>query len=275
MTEGLDIDRYLARIGRPETGGADADTLRALHRAHVLSVPFENVESLLGSAPSLALADLERKLVGSRRGGYCFEHNTLFAAALRGFGFEVTGLGARVRLGGGDGAVRPRTHLLSLVRVPGEPGPYLADVGFGTSGLLEAVPLVADAVTDRGGWELRLVREPREHGPADVWVLQRRGKAADGTWTDLYDFTLEPFEPADVQMANWYVATYPRSPFRTGLIARRVGVDRQLSVDGRVLAEELGDGTRSERKLVEDGELLRVLAEDFGIELPEGTRLPL
>lgn len=80
----LDLDAYFARIGR--AGDTDrrptVEVLRSVHRAHMLGIPFENLEPLLGSAPSLALPDLERKLVRSERGGYCYEHNTLLAAVL-------------------------------------------------------------------------------------------------------------------------------------------------------------------------------------------------
>lgn len=95
MTEGLDLEAYRARIGH--TGGLEPtiETLTALHRAHVLSIPFENLDILLGRPIRVDLASVQAKLVGDRRGGYCFEHNLLFAANLEHLGFEVTGLAAR------------------------------------------------------------------------------------------------------------------------------------------------------------------------------------
>ncbi|OAH15010.1 arylamine N-acetyltransferase family protein [Streptomyces jeddahensis] len=265
----LDLDAYLARIGWSGQGEASVEMLRSVHRAHVHGIPFENVEPVLGSAPSLALADLQAKLVRSRRGGYCFEHNTLFAAVLEALGFGVTRLAARVRVGA-QGAVRPRTHMLLLVDVPGASRQYLADVGFGSiGGLLEAIPLTAGTEVHDGGRRHRLVREPH-HGLEDLWVLQA---FQGGAWSDQYAFSREPFEPADYEVINWHVATNPRSPFQHTLYAQRTTPDTHLALAGRALVIMRADGTREERELADSAELRQVLDTDFGIELPEGARL--
>ncbi|MFC0600477.1 arylamine N-acetyltransferase family protein [Streptomyces palmae] len=274
----LDLDAYLARISWSGERRADADTLRSLHRAHLRGIPFENVQALLGSAPSLALPDLEAKLVRGRRGGYCFEHNTLFAAVLEAFGFGVTRLAARVRVGGGS-AIRPRTHMLLLVEVAGEDGgSYLADVGFGAvGGLYEAIPLVPETEARDGVRRHRLLREPH-HGLEDLWVLQA---FQDGEWADQYAFNREPYEPADFEVINWHIATNPRSPFSHTLYAQRTTAETHLALSGRTLVETYADGTREERSLAEEPggavdteEAIRLLSEEFGIELPPGTRLP-
>lgn len=266
----LDLDAYLARIGRPDERRPSAAALRALTFAHVTSIPFENLDPLRGSAPSLALPDLEAKLVRARRGGYCYEQNTLFAAALRALGFTVTGLAARVRVGA-RGALRPRTHMLLLVEVPGEREPYLADVGFGSIGaLLEAVPLVAYAEFHDRHRRHRFVREPHS-GHEDLWVLQA---FLDGAWEDQYAFPLEPCERPDYETLNWYVATHPRSPFQHTLYAQRTTADRHLALYGRTLTETYHDGTRARRELADEAEVLAVLTADFGIDPPAGVLLP-
>ncbi|MEV0260825.1 arylamine N-acetyltransferase [Streptomyces sp. NPDC050617] len=265
----LDLDAYLARTGWTGERRATAEALRSLHRAHLHSIPFENLDALLGSAPSLALPDLEAKLVRGGRGGYCFEHNTLFAAVLRSFGFHVTPLTARVLRAGGPASVRPRTHMLLLVRVPGEEHRHLADVGFGgATGLLEAVPLVADTEFRAGPRRHRLVR--REHdGPLDLWVLQ---SPEDGAWADQYAFTLDPVVHADIEVVNWYMATHPRSPFSRVLAAHRATPEGHLALRGRTLVETAPDGAHKERELADADEVLRVLADDFKITAPEGAR---
>ncbi|TDC71878.1 arylamine N-acetyltransferase family protein [Streptomyces hainanensis] len=270
---GLELGAYLDRIGWTGPRAATAETLRALHRAHLAALPFENLDAVvLGTAPSLALADVQEKLVSRRRGGYCYEHNTLFAAVLAAFGFRVTGLAARVRMGGG-GTARPRTHMTLLVDVAGEAEPFLADVGFGAAaGLLEAIPLVAGREVAAGPRRNRLVREPHPGAPADLWVLQG---LVGGEWRDQYAFTLEPFEAADYAVMNWHIATHPRSPFRRSLYLQRTTADGgHREIAGRTLTVTAPDGTTLERReLVEDAELLVLLRADFGIEPPEGTGL--
>ncbi|MFF1841308.1 arylamine N-acetyltransferase [Streptomyces sp. NPDC058232] len=268
----LDLDAYLARIGWTGERLPTAEVLRSVHRAHALGIPFENLDPVLGSAPSLTLADLEAKLVRGERGGYCYEQNTLLAAALTALGFKITLLCARVLLGTAPGEVRPRTHMLMRAEVPGEPTPYLADVGFGAgSSLLEPIPLVADAELHDAPRRHRLVHPPHD-GPLELWKLQTH--TPDGEWQDQYAFTLEPFEAPDYEVINWHIATNPRSPFQHLLYVQRTTPEAHLALVGRRLVETAPDGTRKERELADGDEVLRVLAADFGIRLPEGTRLP-
>ena len=98
-SEHLDLPAYLRRIEYAGERKASRAVLEALHQAHVTHIPFENLDILLGRAIALDLDSLQAKLVAGRRGGYCFEQNLLFAAVLRAFGFTVTQLAARVRLG--------------------------------------------------------------------------------------------------------------------------------------------------------------------------------
>ncbi|MEU2127147.1 arylamine N-acetyltransferase [Streptomyces sp. NPDC018352] len=267
-----DLDAYLARIGWTGERRPTSDVLRSVHRAHALGIPFENLEPVLGSAPSLALADLEAKLVRGGRGGYCYEHNTLLAAALTALGFRITLLCARVVVGAGPGDIRPRTHMLMLAEVPGEATPYLADVGFGSPGaLLEPIPLVAGAELHDAPRRHRLVNTPHD-GPLARWELQAH--SADGAWESQYAFTLEPFEAPDYEVINWHIATNPRSPFSHRVYAQRTTADTHFSLNGRTLTVTALDGTREERELADGDEVLRVLAADFGIHLPPGTRLP-
>ncbi|WP_431043160.1 arylamine N-acetyltransferase family protein [Streptomyces sp. P1-3] len=265
----LDLDAYLARIGWSGRREVSAETLRSVHRAHLRGIPFENVQAVLGSAPSLALPDLQAKLVRSRRGGYCFEHNTLFAAALEALGFGVTRLAARVRVDA-QGAVRPRTHMLLLVDVPGESRQYVADVGFGSiGGLYEGIPLEVGVEVRGGGRAHRLVREPH-HGLEDLWVLQT---FQDDAWSDQYAFSREPFEHGDFEVINWHIATNPRSPFQHTLFVQRTTPEAHLALVGHIMVTTRADGTREKRELSDPAELRRVLDSDFGIELPEGARL--
>ena len=142
----MDLSPYLSRINYSGDRSTSHDTLRALHLAHVLAVPFENLDGYRGVPVSLEPADLFAKIVTARRGGYCFELNGLFSLLLEAMGFEVTRLIARVRYGAKP--PYPRSHQVLVVTVSGEP--WLVDVGFGGNGLLEPMPLEAGAAKQYG-----------------------------------------------------------------------------------------------------------------------------
>ncbi|MGE5126659.1 MAG: arylamine N-acetyltransferase family protein [Betaproteobacteria bacterium] len=264
--DGFDLGAYLARIGLadeaatrlPGAGAATLATLTALHEAHVAAIPFENLDILLGRPIRLDLASLQAKLVGAGRGGYCFEHNTLFQAALESLGFRVTPLSARVRVGASG--VRARTHM--LLRVDLRQGPFLADVGFGAGGLVQPLPLAADGEARTGPFAYRLARE------GELWVLQ--GNSGAG-WVDQYAFTLEPQYPIDFEVANHYTSTHPQSAFVLNLTAQRSWRDRRavLRNRGLVITTAAGDAATP---IGDPDQLLEVLAREFGLVFPAGTR---
>lgn len=201
-TQGFDPDAYLRRIGWEGERRADLATLRGVHLAHTRAIPFENLDALRRIAPSLDPADLTAKLLHGRCGGYCYEHNTLFAGVLEALGFRVTRLAARVVVGTDRIESRPRTHMTLLVEAPGDPQPYLADVGFGAIGaLLEPVPLTAGVEFEDAGRRHRLAHAPHG-GPLPLWLLQAHDRTKD-EWADQYAFTLEPFEKPDFDVINW------------------------------------------------------------------------
>lgn len=270
--EPYDLDAYLDRIGWKGERRAGLATLRGVHLAHALSLPFENLDPLRGTAPSLAPADLMAKMVHGRRGGYCYEHNTLLRLALEALGFRVTPLAGRVVVGAETPESRPRTHAMLRVEVPGEPRPWLADVGFGAAGaLLLPVPLETGTVFEGAGRRHRLVRLPHE-GPLELWELQAYAARGDG-WSGQYAFTQEPFAPADFEVFNWFVGTHPRSPFTRRPYLQRTTADRHLALDGARFTETRADGTVTERTLTDEAEARRLVAEEFGIEVPGGFDL--
>lgn len=212
---GFPLEAYLERIGL-----SGRPSLAEVHRAHVVAIPFENLDPHRGVPVSLAPDAVVRKLVDERRGGYCFEQNLLLAAALEALGFGVELMLARVRLNRPPGAVSPRTHL--VLRVVADDGVWLADAGFGNGGLLEPIPFgpgsagAAGSEYEQAGWRFRVVADGAEH------VLQ---SVRDEAWTDLYAFRPEPVPRVDLETSNWFTATHPRSPFVTGLIVSAVGAD--------------------------------------------------
>ncbi|MET9291620.1 arylamine N-acetyltransferase [Streptomyces sp. NPDC003077] len=253
----LDVDAYLTRIGYAGERTPTLETLRALHAAHTAAVGFENLDIVLGRPILLDLEALQDKLVTRRRGGYCYEQNLLYAAALDRLGFDVSGLGARIRMG--EDKVRAVTHALLKVTLDGEE--WITDVGFGGEGLLEPVPLRAGVETRHGGWTFGLVQEER----TGLWVLR---SLHDDGWFDLYAFGPEVRYPADYQVFNHYISTHPRSPFTGRLVVQRPEPQLRRTLIGTELTLTRPDWSRETRQVAPE-ELPELLARDFAIELSE------
>jgi N-hydroxyarylamine O-acetyltransferase len=256
MPTELDLKAYLRRIGVQAWPDVDLAGLRALHYAHVTTIPFENLDIQMGLPIHLDLASLQAKLVRRRRGGYCFEHNTLFRAALEACGFEVIACEARVRLGALE--LLPRTHMLLLVQVEG--APWLCDVGFGGEGLLHPLPM-------DGAAHPQFLNTYRILPEGALRVLQ---SFHHGAWEDLYAFMPEPRFPVDFELANHYTSTHPDSRFLRTLTAQLPGPDLRRILRNRAYAERRGD--QAEGRELAPEEVIPTLREAFGIEVPEGAK---
>jgi N-hydroxyarylamine O-acetyltransferase len=247
------LDDYLRKVGMTLPLAATLDSLTRLHLAHRETFLFENLSIQRGGGISLRLDDLQRKFLDDGGGGYCFEQNTLFAAALRDLGFAVTTLLGRVRRGPPERWVR--THMVLRVAIDGRD--WLADVGFGGFGLLEPIPLVDGAIAAQGGATYAL---RRENG---LWVVSMNDGASV---TDLYEFTEDPQTAGDIEVANHYTATHPDSRFRRTLTIQRGNRDERTLLRDNMIVRFRGGRTTEEP--VARGQLRAVVRDLFGIELP-------
>lgn len=255
----LDMEAYLSRIGYSGSRSPGLTTLTRLQRAHLATIPFENIDVLLCQPIRLDLTSLQDKLVRRRRGGYCFEHNTLFAAVLRELGFAVATLEARVRPPGATQTL-PRTHM--TLRVELENGVFLVDVGFGGDGPVTPVPFDgSEAEQDLDTF--RVIDE----GPVRVLQMGR-----GGSWRDQYAFGPDPALPVDFEVANHYTSTFPGSIFTQRLTVQRspVGERRILRGQTLVLRSKAGETVRE----IGESELGEVIRDVFGIDLPSGATVP-
>jgi len=258
MTASLDLDRYFARIGYTGPRAATLDVLRALHALHPLAIPFENLDPLQGRPVALDLGAIVAKLVTANRGGYCFEHNKLFAQALTQLGFSVTPLLARVLWGQGADAVTPLTHMLLRVEVDGQA--WIADVGFGGVTLTTPLRLQAgdEQATSHETFRLTQTRP-------DAFDLE---VACDAGWASVYRFATQRAEWVDYEIANWYTSTAPDSLFVNHLLACRVLPAGRLALFDTGLTERDAQGRAvAERAFANADELARCLRERFGIAL--------
>jgi N-hydroxyarylamine O-acetyltransferase len=256
-TRQLDLAAYLRRIGYDGDLAPTIQTLAGLHRAHVSAIPFENADIMLGRGVRTDLPSIVAKLVHRGRGGYCFEHGQLLAAALVQLGYPVDRLLARV-----GGPHDTRSHLVLRVQVDGHD--WLADTGFGT-GLIEPVPF-GGTPHEQYGWTYRLRTDGEHH-----WQLQEH--QGDG-WVTLYQFDDQPQYPADVLVASHFTSTYPESSFVRQLVVIRKDPSGLRRLTGRRLSitrpgQQVGD------RQLGDAEFEAALTGIFGLPLSteESARL--
>lgn len=257
-----DLDAYFARIGYAGPRAPTRATLDGILAAHASAIPFENLDVLLGRPISLEPAAIERKLVHAKRGGYCFEQNTLLLHVLAALGYRVTPLSARVRLLLPREVTPPRTHLFLRVEIDGVP--WLADVGVGSGSLTAAI---------------RFDREDEQPTPHEPRRITREGGLCfhqiklGEVWSDVYEFTGEVMHPIDREVANWWTSTNPGSKFRQNLMAARSGPDgTRFALRNGEFTHRRGAAILERRDLATPEELLAVLAQHFGLHFPAGTR---
>lgn len=249
----IDLPAYFERIGHEGPAEPTLETLKALHLAHVYTFPFENLNSWGELPVSLNLADIAAKFIHARRGGYCFEGNTLFAAVLRQLGYQVSPLIARVRWMQPAGVRTPRTHMLLRVEIDGRT--WIADVGFGAVGQTVPLALEPDVIQPT-------THEPRRYRlENDVFTQQIQ--IGPDRWEDVYQFDLHEAVPMDFEVANWFVSTHPESLFRKTLFITLPRPDQRLIlVFGEFTRRHL-DGRIEKRPVADDEDLRNLLIHEF------------
>lgn len=255
------LEAYFARIGYTGSRAPTLATLTAVHQCHARTIPFENLDVLLGRPINIEPAAIEQKLVHDRRGGYCFEQNSLLRDVLRALGFQVTPLIGRVRFQVPDDVATGRTHVFLRIDLDGRS--YLADVGFGSRSLL--APLVFEYDREQSG-----SIEPRRLIRRDGLVVHQTPH--EGAWSDVYQFDLTPAPFIDFEIGNWYTSTHPQSRFKQNLVVALAGHDCRYALVNRELITRHTDGRAEKRPIDSPDELLSILATQFGLHFPPGTR---
>lgn len=264
-----DLAAYFSRIGYAGSREPTLAHLNEIILAHVQSIPFENLDVLLGRPIHLAPEAIEHKLVHLRRGGYCFEQNALLLHVLRALGYVVKPLSARVRLARPREFTPPRTHLLLRVELDGVS--WLVDVGVGGLSPTCALRLVADVVQKTPHEPRRLLKEGAWQGfelrAPDARLFHQAHFA--GAWHDVCELTLEEMPPIDRELANWYTSTHPGSHFRERLLVARATRDGRIGLQNRELSLRRSDGSVESRTLMTPAELHAALTGELGLVLPE------
>jgi N-hydroxyarylamine O-acetyltransferase len=253
----LDLHAYLQRIGFNGTPRPDVETLRELHRCHLLAIPYENLDVQLGVPVSIDIDAIYRKLVLNRRGGWCYEMNGLLAWALDAVGFSITRLAAGVmRVVRGEAALG--NHLALWVHLD---EPHLADVGFG-DGALEPIPIRSGAIRQHG-FEFSL-----EHLPDGWWRFHNQPHGGAPS----FDFNDAPADMDLLARQCELLQTSPESPFTQLAVVQRHVPGGLAVMRGQVLTRISADGV-DRQEVADQDAYTRVLSDVFALELPDTALL--
>ena len=208
MTE-IDLKAYFKRVGFTGPAPATLSTLKRLQALHATTIPFENLDPLMGRPVSLNLSTLSEKFLNQGRGGYCFEQNVFFQV-LQALGFSVSGLAAVVQWNRPADEYGPRIHMVLRVNLP--EGQFIVDVGYGRLTLtspLELVPAIEQQTT------LEVFRLMPVNGQFQVQIKLR------GRWAAVYQVSLQDVSSDDYAVYNWFTSTNPDVVFTNHLMVAR------------------------------------------------------
>jgi N-hydroxyarylamine O-acetyltransferase len=255
--DNFSLTDYFHRIDYSGTPKADIETVARMMRRQLFSVPFENLDVQASKIVSLVPEEIVEKIVGRKRGGYCYEVNGLFAMALESLGVPYQFVAARPMI---YPARRPRTHMALVLTLGGER--WLCDLGFGSYGIRAPIPLAAlDVEIEQDGDTFML-----SLGDDGFYLLRAK---VDGEWTNQYAFDLSPQEWVDFVPANYLNSTHPDAIFvqKTVAVLMTEGGRKILGGDSfKIIAHG-----RTEKRTVAPNELGELLAREFGLTMPART----
>jgi len=249
----LNVNEYFKRIGYRGKTVANLATLRTIHRLHLLSVPFENLDIHFGTPIHLNTQSFFDKIVKRNRGGFCYELNGLFYELLINLGFNVQMLSAKVA--SADGSWGPEfDHMTLLVQLD---EPWIADVGFGDS-FMEPLRFndQSDQIQNGRGFKL----EQAEDGSIIYKAEQ------NGVWSNQFTFNLQPHELNDFSGMCDYQQTSPESSFTKRVVCSVATNDGRITITDQLLIVTKR-GKRKEKKISDDREFRSLLRKHFGIVL--------
>ena len=254
----MDLPAYFARIGYAGDPRPDLATLREVHRAHLLAIPYENLDPQLGRTCIVDPAAAAEKLVGRGRGGWCYEMNGTLGLALEAIGFRITRMAGWV-MRGDKGPRVGGNHL--VLRVDLDEGPYIADAGLG-DGLLEPVPFRAGAYRV-AGYDFRLEVLP------DRWWRFHNHDMGGATY---FDFQDQPADPAQLDATCHWLSTSPDSVFTQTTMAFRHTTGGINVLLGRVL-RRVTPGAKTDTVLPSADAFVEALRTEIGVDMPEAAGL--
>ncbi|XP_035251088.1 arylamine N-acetyltransferase, pineal gland isozyme NAT-10-like isoform X3 [Anguilla anguilla] len=279
MQGNMNLEDYFERIGfNGPSDKADLETLKNVHRQHVLSIPFENLSIHCGERITMDLESVYTKIVKNNRGGWCCENNQLFAWVLKEMGYTYTTLGSRVFNGLKNEFSPLDSHLINKVLIDGNS--YIADVSFGVSfQIRHPLELVSGKDQPQLAGVFRLVEN------SGVWVLEKTGRKPfipnerfansslinKSLTRQIYSFTLTPRGTDHFQETTQFLQTSPESLFTNKTICSLQTPTGFKALVGWTYSEvtyNYQDGVDLlDMKDIADDEIEKVLKEEFSLTL--------
>jgi N-hydroxyarylamine O-acetyltransferase len=255
----FDQNAWFERIGYCGPATPTLETLNDLILAHSHSIAYETLDIMLGRPPKLDVATLQKKMISSRRGGYCFEQNMLFRAGLRSLGYRITSLQGRVVRGLAIDAPRPAIHMLLQVELP--EGVYLADVGFGNLAPTCALRLEPQIEQETPHEVMRFINVGGE--------LTLQARLMHG-WEHIYRVIPYPRYDSEYEITNWYTATHPETPYQGNIIVAKPGPNRtRITMYNARITVRGADGRAEKRWLTTGDEFRELLRGEFGLNMSD------
>lgn len=266
------LTEYLQRIDYTGDTTPTLETLTAICAHHTTAIPFESISTFLKQAVRIDLPSIREKIIGGRRGGYCYEQNLLLRAALETMGYGVRCLAARPLWEGGNPEIAAHTHMALWVEVNN--CHYHVDVGFG--GVTPTIPLRLDTCDEQVGPHASYRITPVLFDPP-TYRLEAQPKSArfeiGGSsseaqlWKTVYHWTNAPQFEVDYKVYNWYVNTHPDSFFADNMMLARPDLGGRHSLLNRTYTYRPDDAPAREERVECIEHLTDLLRGTFRIQI--------
>jgi N-hydroxyarylamine O-acetyltransferase len=259
------IQAYFKRINFVfDANASKFETLSKMQLCHMSQCPFENLDVVNQKIISMNSIDVEAKIVGKRRGGYCFEQNILFQEGLRSLGFAVKPVLARVRWNRPKHVDTTFTHVILIVDVKDNnvDDQYLVDVGFGGIGSNAPIQINTEAPQQTDG--LYRIASVEDNYLMLQWYLHEN-------WVDMYKFRNEVALDCDMQCSNWWSCTHPGAKWKNCLFVAIVknDIERHYILNSYYCIKNMTTGVTLKTKIESVDSLFDILQSVFGINIED------
>jgi len=255
----MDMHGYLKRINYNGVVFTDLPTLISLQHHHVFNIPFETLDIHNHIPIILRIDSLYQKVILDRRGGYCYELNTLFHRLLSLSGFKVYMIAGRLLHGHGYG--REFEHMALIVELEGKK--WLVDVGYGDFALRPLAIAPGEVQSDG-----RTFYQIMEHISVD-------GKEYLGVakWNDSkqafkieYIFTLTSRNLHEFAEMNHFHQTSRESHFARSLICSLPIPDGRISMINNKLIRTV-NGNKQVKQIADEEHRDKILEKYFHMDM--------